>query len=111
MLFCCSQLDGKRGDDEATKGNVVLIRLGADEAFVRFGSITFGQLVVLDIPILPVSKAFRVGHLELALLCRLGKSTDNRFAVFRDRAFVRMTIRVRVSTSVASAHNDAFVTG
>ena len=41
-LFSSAEPDGERGDNEATKGDVILVRLCADELHIRFSRITPG---------------------------------------------------------------------
>ena len=50
----CSDLDGKGGDDEAPEGEVVLVRVGADELEVGFRRIAFSKFIVLYIPFFPI---------------------------------------------------------
>ena len=59
-LFGGAESDRKRGDDEATERDVILVRFGTDEAFVRFGGIAMRKFAVLRITVLPVGQTFRV---------------------------------------------------
>ena len=67
-----------------------------------------GGFAVLDVTVLPVSEAFRVGHLRLALPDGLGKSVDSTLAALGKRSGVRVSDCISVRATVASAHDDTF---
>ena len=111
VLLGGAELDGESGDDETAEGAVELVGVGADKLSISAGGIAASQFCVLGIAILPESEALRVGHLGFALRDGLRESEDNWSAVLRDRAFVRVHNRVSMRATVASSHNNTFLSG
>ena len=107
------------GDDEAAEGAVELVgrvsirgsgrRSGcAKELGVGAGEVLVGGTAVLDVTVLPISEAFGVGHLELALADGLGEGADGALAALGKRSGVGVHDSIGVRATVASAHDDAF---
>ena len=119
MLFCGIQLGGERGDDEAAERGVELVgrasgrgsgrRSGcAEETGVGAGNVLVGGFAVLDVTVLPISKAFGIGHLCFAEVYGFGEGADSTFAALGERTGVRVLDSISVCAPVAGAHDDAF---
>lgn len=103
-------MSGERGNDEAAEGAIELVGgcaeelgVGADDVFVR-------GFAVLDVTVLPIGKAVRIGHLRFAEAHSFGECADGAFATLGERSGIWVLDCISVRATVTGAHDDAFVT-
>ena len=99
---------GERGDDEATESAIELVGRCAEELGVGADDVFVSGFAVLDVTVLPIGKAVRIGHLRFAEAHSFGECADGAFAAFGKRSGVRVLDSISVRAAVAGAHNDAF---
>ena len=100
----------KRSDDEATEGAIELVGGCAEELGVGAGYVLVCGFAVLDVTVLPIGKAVRIGHLRFAEAHSFGECADGTFAGLGKRSGVRVLDSISVRATVAGAHDDAFFT-
>ena len=101
-------MSGEGGDDETAEGAVDLVGRCAEELGVGACDVLVGGFSVLDVAILPIGQTVGIGHLQFALFNRLREGVNNRFTILRDGSLIGIHNRISVSTTIASAHHDAF---
>ena len=111
MLFCGLYLRRKGGDDEAAEGAIKLVGSCAEEVGIGACDMLVGGFAVPDVTVLPIGEAFRILHLGFALFDCLRERTDGTLAALSKRSGIRVHDGVRMRTTVAGAHDDAFFTG
>lgn len=100
--------DTYRGDDETAEGTVVPVGGRAEKLGIGTSDMAARLPTVSGIAVLPISQAFRIGHLGLALRNRFGERTDGSFAPFGKGTCVRMNDGICLRATVAGTHNNAF---
>ena len=100
----------KGGDDEAAESAIELVGCCAEELGVGADDVFVSGFAVLDVTVLPVGKAVRIGHLRFAETHSFGECADGAFAAFGKRSGVWVLDRISVRATVAGAHDDAFIT-
>ena len=101
----------KRGDDEATEGAIELVGRCAEELGVGADDVFVSGFAVLDVTVLPIGETIWIGHLRFTEANGFGERADGAFAALGERSCVRVCDSISVRTTVAGAHDDAFVTG
>ena len=66
---------------------------------------------VLDVTVLPIGKAVRIGHLRFTEAHGFRERADGTFAALGERSGVRVLDCISVRATIAGAHDDAFFTG
>jgi len=110
-LWILRQLSANGCDDEATEGAVELVRSCTKELCIGAFNVFVGGFAVLDVTVMPIGEAFRVGHLILAAGYCLGERADSTHAAFGQRSGVRVSDCVSVRATVAGTHDDTFFSG
>ena len=101
---------GEGGDDEATESAIELVGRCAEELGVGADDVFVSGFAVLDVTVLPIGKAVRIGHLRFAEAHSFGECADGALAALGERSGVKVLNCVRVGATVTGAHDDAFVT-
>lgn len=99
---------GEGSDDEAAEGAIELVRCCAEELGVGAFNMFVGGFAVLEVTVLPVSEAFRIGHFRLALTDGFSEGADSTLAALGKRSGVRVGDCVSVRATVASTQDDTF---
>ena len=102
---------GEGGDDEAAESAIELVGRCAEELGVGADGVFVRGFAVLDVTILPIGKAVRIGHLCFAEAYGFGECADGAFAALGERSGVRVLDSISVRATVTGAHDDAFITG
>lgn len=99
---------GEGSDDEAAEGGIELVGCCAEELGVCAGDVLVSGFAVMDVTVLPISEAFGIGHLGLALTDGLGEGADGTLAALGKRSCVRVCDCISVRATVAGTHDDTF---
>ena len=69
-----------------------------------------GGFAVQDVTVLPIGETVGIRHLHFAETHGFGERTNGAFATLGERSGIWVLDSIRVRTTVAGAHDDAFVT-
>ena len=106
--ICGFELGGKGGDDEATECGIELVRSCAKELLVGTLKVLVCGFAVLDVTILPICEAFRIGHFRFAERDSLREKADSLFAALGKRTGIRVCDSISVRATIAGSHDDTF---
>lgn len=95
-------------DDEATKGAIELVGCCAEELGIGSDDMFVCGFAVLEIAVLPISKAVGIRHLRLAEVHGFRESANSALAALGKRSGIWIKDCVRVRATIAGAHDDAF---
>ena len=101
---------GEGGNDEAAEGAIELVGGCAEELGVGTGDMFVSGFAVLDVTVLPIGETIWIGHLCFAEAHGFRERADSAFAALGKRSGVRVLDCISVRTTVAGAHDDAFIT-
>jgi len=103
-------LSGEGGDDEATEGAVELVGGSAEKFGIGAGDVFVRGFAVLDVTSLPIGETVGIRHLHFAETHGFGERTNGAFATLGERSGIWVLDCISVRATVASAHDDAFIT-